>query len=216
MSVKRGGGVAGTTGKLKLQARRRRRWWRISITVTVMVAAAAAPWMIDAFWHWRYPYRYRPIIERAAAEFQLDPYLVAAVIREESRFNADAVSAVGAIGLMQMMPSTAGWAAKHLGQPAPGSDALLRPDVNIRLGCWYLRYLIRRHQTLEEALAAYNGGEGNVARWRQAGQGIQFHETRQYVARSLRSYDRYRTLYKSPSSDGPLRVLSRQGVAGGR
>jgi soluble lytic murein transglycosylase len=181
---------------LKQQARRRRRRWRAGILIVAVVGAAAAPWVTNVFWHWRYPYRFRPIIERSAAEFQLDPLLVAAVIREESRFDPEAVSAVGAIGLMQLMPTTATWAAQHLQMPAPGSDALQRPEVNVRLGCWYLRYLIRRHDTLEEALAAYNGGEGNVARWRRAGQGIQFHETRQYVARSLRSYDRYRTLYK--------------------
>ncbi|MBC7545456.1 MAG: lytic transglycosylase domain-containing protein [Candidatus Sericytochromatia bacterium] len=160
-----------------------------------VVVAAALPWTTDVFWHWRYPYRYRQIIERAAAEFQLDPFLVAAVIREESRFNPRAVSGVGAIGLMQMMPSTAGWAAKNLGQPAPGSDALHKPEVNIRLGAWYLHYLIRRHKDLPDALAAYNGGEGNVARWRQTGQGIPFPETREFVARSLRTYERYRTLY---------------------
>lgn len=194
--------MIGTTGRLKLQERRRRRRWRIGVTLVVVVAAAAAPWVTDVFWRWRYPYHFRPIIERHAAEFQLDPFLVAAVIREESRFNPDAVSAVGAIGLMQMLPSTAGWAARHLGVPAPSSDALLRPEVNVRLGCWYLRYLIRRHATLDEALAAYNGGEGNVARWRQAGQGIPYQETRQYVARSLRSYARYRTLYASVAPKG--------------
>jgi soluble lytic murein transglycosylase len=200
-----GWSVIGTTGRLKLQERRRRRRWRVGVTVVVMAMAASAPWMTNVFWHWRYPYHFRPIIERSAAEFQLDPFLVAAVIREESRFNPDAVSSVGAIGLMQMMPATAGWAARHMGIPAPASDALLRPEVNIRIGCWYLRYLIRRHANVEEALAAYNGGEGNVARWRQAGQGIQFHETRQYVARSLRSYARYRTLYASSALSGPLR-----------
>jgi soluble lytic murein transglycosylase len=192
----------GTTATLRLRRGRRRRL-RLTILAVAVSAAAAAPWVTTVFWHWRYPYRFRPLIETSAAEFKLDPLLVAAVIREESRFNPDAVSAVGAIGLMQMMPATAAWAAKRVGLAAPGSDALLRPAVNIRLGCWYLRYLIRGHANLEEALAAYNGGEGNVARWRKAGQGIQFRETRQYVARSLRSYDRYRTLYgDSPQKGG--------------
>lgn len=140
---------------------------------------------------WWYPLPYRDLIDKHAKANQLDPLLVAAVIREESRFNPRAVSAVGAVGLMQLMPKTAHWIALRLKvSPVDLTD----PETNVRLGSWYLRYLISKSGRLDRALAAYNGGEGNVAQWAEGE--IRFPETKAFVERSLRSYSRYTDLYQ--------------------
>ena len=148
-----------------------------------------------------YPYLYRPQIEHAAAEFHLDPLLVASIIRVESNFRPEAHSAVGAVGLMQMMPATATWAGQRLAVPGAGGIAALeQPALNIRIGCWYLRYLLDRHHDLDAVLAAYNGGEGNIPRWRAPGAtnqelAITYPETRQFLQRCHWTYRVYRFLY---------------------
>lgn len=162
---------------------------RIGVLFLFLLAIAAF-YGQTLFWKWLYPYPYRELIEKHARTCKLDPLLVAAVMREESRFDPQAVSQVGAVGLMQLMPATAQWIARH--QKMARFD-LHDPDTNIRFGTWYLRYLIQRTGKLDRALAAYNGGEGNVARW-PSGE-IPFPETKAFVERSLRSYSRYTALY---------------------
>jgi len=138
-----------------------------------------------------YPFPYREAVVAAAASASVDPLLVVAVMRVESGFSPEATSRAGAVGLMQVMPETAGWMAKR-GRFARGD--LRDPDYNIRVGAAYLGYLQRRFGgDLPRVLAAYNGGEGNVARWKDLAQA--FPETRRYVKRSLTTYARYRWLY---------------------
>src|SRR3954469_2049058 len=152
------------------------------------------------------PLRHEDIIRQQAHDKHLDPALVAAVIYTESRFR-DQTSVAGAKGLMQLTPDTARF-VEHLsgGSTFEVSD-LSTPQVNIAYGTYYLRYLLDRYGDNEAlALAAYNGGEGNVDRWvdaaRQTGQAltidaIPFGETRAYV-RSVQSAARqYRDNYKS-------------------
>ena len=74
--------------------RKPRRIWRWGLLLLILAGAVSAPWLLNVFWHWRYPYRYRPLIEQTARAYQVDPLLVAAVVREESRFNPAAVSGV--------------------------------------------------------------------------------------------------------------------------
>lgn len=151
-----------------------------------------------------YPLEYRVHLFRYAEANDLDPWLVAAVIRAESRFRHDAVSRQGARGLMQIMPETGEWIAEQLKLPyAP--ELLFDPEYNIRLGCWYLANLedeFRGSTVL--ALAAYNGGRSNVNRWLQEDrwtgeqhtlEQIPFPETRLYVAKVLRDVERYRRIY---------------------
>ena len=124
-----------------------------------------------------------------------------ALIREESRFHRDALSIRGAVGLMQLMPSTADWILKR----DVTSEELTRPSVNIRAGVSYLSYLENRFDTIEQVLAAYNGGPTNVRRWIREGvvsiqaerfvEEIPFPETRAYVKRVLTSFRLYRELY---------------------
>ncbi|MEM8993213.1 MAG: lytic transglycosylase domain-containing protein [Acidobacteriota bacterium] len=119
---------------------------------------------------------YSEMIRRTAERHGLDPLLVAAVVETESHFNPQAVSHRGAVGLMQVLPSTA----------ALEPEALVEPSLNLEHGARYLRYLIDRYQgDLELALAAYNAGPANVRRY---GGVPPFRETRQYVERVLERY----------------------------
>ncbi|HPU02189.1 MAG: lytic transglycosylase domain-containing protein [Firmicutes bacterium] len=152
-----------------------------------------------------YPFHYREEILAAAAEQQIDPLLIAAVIQAESGFREDAVSAEGARGLMQLLPSTARWIAERRGESDFHPDKLFDPRYNIAAGSWYLADLLRQfHGSKVIALAAYNGGRGRVQRWleeeiwdgSEAGlEQIPFSETRAFVRRVLDNYRRYRRLY---------------------
>ena len=130
----------------------------------------------------RYPLRYEAIVRGHARNYDLDPALLAAVIYTESRFNARARSDAGAIGLMQLLPDTARGIAVRTGGDAFVVDDLYEPELNVRYGAWYLRHLLDRYGDERTALAAYHAGQGNVDRWRKQGVGIQFPETRSYVA----------------------------------
>jgi soluble lytic murein transglycosylase len=131
-----------------------------------------------------------------ASENDIDPALLAAVIESESKFNPDARSSAGAIGLMQLTPSTAKGIALYTGGSRFRVSDLTDPDINIRYGAWYLRHLLDRYGDDERlALAAYNAGEDNVDRWQRAHEGIQFGETRNYVSRVERLKKIYRRAY---------------------
>ncbi|WP_337740762.1 lytic transglycosylase domain-containing protein [Allisonella histaminiformans] len=98
-----------------------------------------------------------------AERYKLQPELLQAVIEVESKYDEKAVSHVGAVGAMQLVPTTARWIAQESGNPY---GDLKDPAINIPLGAWYLRYLINKyHGNLELALAAYNAGRGNVDTW---------------------------------------------------
>lgn len=152
-----------------------------------------------------YPFPHQDLVFKYAAKNNVDPYLVAAVIRTESKFVSQARSPKGAIGLMQMMPETAKWVVEQNDYPNFSINDLEDPEVSIRLGTWYLASLKKEFNNNEVLmLAAYNGGRGNVKQWmRQYGwtmsfkdtNQIPFQETREYVGKVLRSKQRYRELY---------------------
>ena len=143
----------------------------------------------------------RPTIMEAAAEAGVDPHLALAVVAAESSGRPDAVSPAGARGLMQLMPATAEEQARKLGMADYDASRLLEIGVNLRLGCAYLAYLLRRYDGAEPfALAAYNAGPTRVNRWREAAPDASpaevieregYEETRTYVKRVLR----YRAAY---------------------
>ncbi|NMB46643.1 MAG: lytic transglycosylase domain-containing protein [Firmicutes bacterium] len=150
-----------------------------------------------------YPFLYREIIVECADRERLDPALVAAVTRVESRFYPRARSEQGALGLMQLMPETAEAAAVELGLSFE-REYLYDPQYNIRLGSWYLAQLLREFGDLKPALAAYNGGQGNVRTWLGTGiwdgsynnlHQIPFAETREFVRRVFRDYRVYSLAY---------------------
>jgi soluble lytic murein transglycosylase len=144
----------------------------------------------------RYPLSYQEIIVGHAKNYDLDPALLAAVIYRESKFDPDARSDSGAIGLMQLLPDTAKGIAIHTGGSKFVVSDLENPEINIRYGSFYLRRLIRKYGNVRLALAAYNAGQRNVDEWRAEGKGIEFPETRQYVDEVLELEDVYRRAYK--------------------
>ncbi|HPD07305.1 MAG TPA: transglycosylase SLT domain-containing protein [Candidatus Bipolaricaulis sp.] len=152
-----------------------------------------------------YPLAWWDTVLHWAGEYGVDPYLVLAVIREESGFSPTAVSSSDARGLMQLLPSTARWIAEEkLTIPYREGD-LFSPDYNIRLGTWYLSYLLRESGgDLVWAVAAYNGGPGNLRRW-TAGVAsaadlpahLRATETREYLGKVVTAWLTYRWLYGS-------------------
>jgi soluble lytic murein transglycosylase len=149
------------------------------------------------------PLRHEDIIRQQAARKHLDPAFVAAVIYQESKFNAR-TSPAGAEGLMQILPSTAKFIARRTGGTAFVPSDLGTPQVNIAYGTYYLRYLLDRYGgRATQAIAAYNAGETNVDRWvRQAGgpdrftaSSIPFPETRAYVKSVKQHQKDYRSHY---------------------
>jgi soluble lytic murein transglycosylase len=154
-----------------------------------------------------YPLDYEQVVVGNARLYHLDPALVAAVVYEESQFDAHARSDAGAVGLMQLLPETARGIAIHTGGTKfdPATD-LLDPDLNVRYGCWYLRHLRQKYAEYpngpELALAAYNAGQANVDRWiAETTPGatipIRFPSTRDYVADVEHLQSLYRRAYHS-------------------
>lgn len=103
------------------------------------------------------------------------------MIWQESRFRPAAVSSAGAVGLMQLLPSTARGIAQRTGGTAFQESDLVVPELNVRYGAWYLRHLLDKYGDEQLALAAYNAGQTNVDGWLADGGGIRFAETRHYV-----------------------------------
>jgi soluble lytic murein transglycosylase len=199
--------VARRRSQLTFRRRRRR---RVGLTLGVAVlaallAAVVLPRLPDVVRELALPLAHEDIIRQQASAKELDPSLLAAVIYAESHFRDGQTSAAGAQGLMQITPATARMIARKSGGVAFTVEDLGTPQVNIAYGSWYLRYLLRRYagnQTF--ALAAYNGGEGNVDRWidraRQRNadltiEAIPFSETRAYVQRVLAAERQYRSSY---------------------
>jgi soluble lytic murein transglycosylase len=142
-----------------------------------------------------YPLHYSSIVRVHARNYDLDASLLAAVIEQESKFRADAKSSAGAIGLMQLQPATAKGIAIRTGGSKFVLSDLYDPELNIRYGSWYLHHLMVKYGDERLALAAYNAGQQNVDRWRAAGEGVQFSETRAYIDKVERLKKIYRRAY---------------------
>jgi soluble lytic murein transglycosylase len=207
-------GIVGVGEMLKKLAR------LIRLAVILAVLSMLVSLVIGTPWVQRMlnPIHFADLTTVYSRRHDLDPFLVAAIMRVESRYQPDAVSSKGARGLMQLMPDTGRWAAGRLGIEGYSDDLLFDPEINIRIGAWYLRQLLNQFEgNLAVALAAYNGGPSNVERWLSGGDWsgsindlgqIPFGETARYVDRVSRAYQLYRRAYNSrwPGVDTP-RVL---------
>ena len=156
------------------------------------------------------PEEYVPFVEQYADEFGVPVDLVYAVIKTESGFDSSAVSGKGAIGLMQMMPATFEWLTDDILREYLGIGMLYDPETNIKYGTYYLSRLYSRFGDWDTALAAYNGGEGNVSEWlrdkKYSDDGIklktdkipdEFSETKNYVKKVNKALKKYKELYNS-------------------
>ena len=112
-----------------------------------------------------FPIQYEEIIEKYAKKYNIQEELVFAVINAESRFDKNAISNKGAIGLMQIMPETGQWLSEKLKLDDFSEEMLYTPEINIQLGCYYLGYLLEKFNDEKLALCAYNAGTTNVYRW---------------------------------------------------
>ena len=157
-----------------------------------------------------YPREYQAYVERYAKQYDVPENLIYAVIRTESDFQADAVSAVGAVGLMQMMPSTFRWLSDDMLGEYLEDGMLYDAETNVRYGVYYLRRLYDRYGDWLTACAAYNAGSGRVDGWLKDSsltnlQGdlvperIPIGETRIYVRKVKKAYQAYQRLYPAVS-----------------
>jgi soluble lytic murein transglycosylase len=177
--------------------------------------ATKMPYSARLHRYW-YPLAYWDDVNRAAKRHDLDPLVVLSVIREESRFDADARSVAGARGLMQIMPQTAYRLDRSLKLGLHKDSQIYDAGMNISLGVFYLKSLSTEFRSTAHALAAYNAGEAAVRRWEQEGsyknadefiEDIPYAETRNYVKKVLTSYFQYRKASPVQSRNLPLARL---------
>lgn len=174
--------------------------------LTILIVALIAYFgLMFAMKKYVYPYKYAEYVNKYSEEYELEPYLVLAVIKTESNFNQEVVSNKDAKGLMQIMDTTGEWVAEELELNDFETSMLFDPELNIKIGCWYLKNLEDEFDgNLDLILAAYNGGSGNVNKWLSQeeysldGENldyIPFPETKKYVDRVNLNYNIYKYLY---------------------
>jgi soluble lytic murein transglycosylase len=164
-----------------------------ALAITFGTIHFTQPAWYERLWH---PRRYQEIVVGHARNYRLDPALLAAVIYQESKFDAKARSDRGAIGLMQLLPDTAKGIAERTGGSRFEVADLYNPEINVRYGAWYLRHLLDKYGSERLALAAYNAGQANVDSWRAHGLEVQFAETRDFVDRVESLKRTYRHAYR--------------------
>jgi len=174
----------------------------VFMILIVYLGYKKTPELIKVF----YPYNYKQTIVEHSQKYNLDPKLVATVIKAESNFYVFAKSKKGALGLMQITPATGEWISKKLGYEKFDEEMLYNPETNIKFGCWYIDYLSKHYNyNLKYVFSAYNGGEGNVDKWIENGtidgdisnvEDIPYPETKKYVQKIRTNYKIYKALYE--------------------
>lgn len=201
---------------VQTRRRRRRRRARLAKRVSSVTAIVVLALALIGFGAWRlltrfpgltirhYPMEYEATIRACAQSEGIPPAYAAAVILAESSYRPDAVSSANAQGLMQLLPSTAEWIAEKLGETYV-EGSLFDPATNVKYGCWYLGFLLRRYGgDMACASAAYHAGQGTVDKWladpEYSDDGVTlramgYAATQTYVKRVLEYYEKYETLY---------------------
>lgn len=151
-----------------------------------------------------YPTDYSDIIEQNADKYGLNRSLVFSVVKCESKFNKDAVSNIGAKGLMQLTPETYEWVCSKYGDTYNNSDDLFDPEINIKAGCRLLKLHLKEFGNVKTALAAYHAGRGVVNKWLNNSdysddgktlKKIPYTETLNYVTRVTQTVEKYKEIY---------------------
>lgn len=197
----------------KARSRRRKKFGRLHswlLMLGVLLTVCFGCWKIwssDAVqMRFVYMWDYQQDIVTYSKKNNVDPFLVAAIIKNESNFKHDAVSKVGAVGLMQIMPETGRWIAEQMGLENYQDSDLYQTRKNIRMGCWYVGELEHEFQhNLVLLMVAYNAGRGQTHEWMQENgwdynfndiKSIPYLDTREYVAKVMQDRDKYYLLYK--------------------
>jgi soluble lytic murein transglycosylase len=163
-------------------------------------SAAKVPYT-DALHDFLYPLAYWDIVKSAAEKYEVDPHFILSIVREESRFDSEARSPAGAIGLMQLMPHTASRLDSKLKLGIKGPHDLVNAENNLHIGTYYLSHLLKEFGSYPYAIAAYNAGEEIVRNWIHRGgyksvdefiEDIPYEETRNYVKRVLTTFFEYK------------------------
>lgn len=171
---------------------------------SLSICAVILTFLIGSFNAYFYPMKYSEHINQLSSEFNIDGAIIASVANVESNFDENALSNKGAIGIMQLMPSTAKWLAEKL-NTGFSEDKLYDGEYNLMLGSYYLSYLIDYFQDEKLGICAYNAGQGNVSSWlkneeySKDGQSldvIPFEETRNYCNKVFKNYNYYKNRYK--------------------
>ncbi|MGH7551903.1 MAG: transglycosylase SLT domain-containing protein, partial [Longimicrobiales bacterium] len=166
-----------------------------------------------------YPLDYWPLIQKYSTLHTLDPYLIAALMAQESTFTAEIRSSANARGLMQIIPSTGRLYARKIGLKGFTTASLMQPETNVQLGTKYFKDLVDRFGGVHYALAGYNAGEHRVVRWQSEAPGlptdefidnIPFPETQNYVKRIIGTTEDYRRLYGTGLLDPNGRLTARR------
>lgn len=189
----------------KLSKKNKSIFWVILLVVLCVAAGLFFMQAEDFFARLMYKQEHLDLVKETAQEYNLDVYLVAAVVKIESDYNENAVSSHDARGLMQILPDTGEWIAQKLGMVDYSHDMLFQSSENLMMGCWYLKFLYDRfNEDIKLTLSAYNAGQGNVDSWlnnsEYSSDGetlnvIPVDETKDYVDKVLEAYEQYQKLY---------------------
>lgn len=183
-------------------------WLRKKRVLLVLLISFIAVLFLNNIWMtWLYPIYYKDQIREHAVHYEVDPFLVASIIRVETNYKPGKESKRGALGIMQLMPDTANWAMEMAKLPSLTMESVKHEaNANIQLGTWYIKKL---HDEMDgnpiAAIAAYNAGPGNVRSWIKKGlwdgtyenvKNIPVGETRHYVQRVIYYYNQYTDVYE--------------------
>lgn len=187
--------------------RQPQRWLLWLLALAAIFFGGWRVWNSDAVqMRFVYMWDYQQDIITYSEKNNIDPFLVAAIIKNESNFKHKAVSGVGAVGLMQIMPETGRWIAEQMGLENYQDSDLYVTKTNIRMGCWYVGELDHEFKhNMMLLMIAYNAGRGQTRAWMQENgwtydfnnaQAIPYPDTREYVTKVLQDRDKYYLLYK--------------------
>lgn len=181
-----------------------KKWAIVIVSTYVLAIFMAVFFLMLALLH---PIKYKSLIEQNSAEYELSPALIASVINVESGYKKNAKSKKDAIGLMQIKLETAVYLKDYYNLKIDiTEDDLFKPEINIKLGCLYINYLIKKFNNTNTALAAYNAGETRVRTWLKDSQfsldgvsliKIPYQETKDYVNKINKNFKYYKFIYKT-------------------
>lgn len=192
-------------------SKRKRAILIIALALVLAGLTVAAIALSDFLERRKYPLKYEDSIITYSKQYDMDPFLIAAVIDVESGYDPSALSGKGAVGLMQIMPETGSWLYERMRLDGFDPAALQKPEINIKLGCYYLNYLSKRYDGNQaDYLAAYNAGMGRVDDWLNnpsySTDGktlavIPYKLTDEYVKKVIQAYEKYKKLYPDRLKD---------------